>query len=89
VSKQGKNRGSPRGKSSESRAKDVIDLDEIIEHSFGKTRLRNTRNTEAQAWFRVIINAVTAKEVLRKNAELEDIEIRITRLEEAKKNEPR
>lgn len=83
MAKQVKGQGFQGGKYADSRAKDFKDLDEVIDYSWGKVHLRNTKNSEAQSWCRVIINAIDTKETLRKNAELEDIELRLKTLEEA------
>jgi len=56
-------------------------LDVVLETCQEKFARQKARNTDRQRWARIIVSTVATYEVLLKDSELEEIEIRLSHLE--------
>ncbi len=84
---QGKNRKDSSVNIPKERRELLNDIAKVLKVAFDKYENERTKNSERQAWGRLIINGVTAAGDVMKDADLDEMKQRIEKLEEVKKAE--
>jgi uncharacterized membrane protein YgaE (UPF0421/DUF939 family) len=85
VTSRGRSRGKSDGKFPVSRQELSEYLGEVLTISFEKIHLRNTRNVERASLMRIVIAACEAQASILKDVDLDELKLRLDKLEEAVK----